>query len=210
MTLDDIMSLEDYKSINGEQIENKKIILLGTCLGKESQKVKLPYMNKNNHFYDYFYGGKGIDNEKLDAIKKGKYLIFDIYKKGYDKNGKTTTKDREINYEKSKENDCISDFVEFKNYYKKAETIYFLGLKAFRSFLDIIHDKDSKTVKEYYNDFDFYVLPSTSGANNRMCPNKEEYLNEIKLAKQYCMHDLITDYKTLKKKTLNKINEKKD
>lgn len=60
MTSDDIMSLEDYKSINGEQIENKKIILLGTCLGKESQKVKLPYMNKNNHFYDYFYGVKEL------------------------------------------------------------------------------------------------------------------------------------------------------
>ena len=45
-------------------------------------------------------------------------------------------------------------------------------------------------VRELYNDFDFYVLPSTSGMNLNKKSQTSVYLNKIKDTKPFKMDDL--------------------
>ena len=200
------MDLKWYKEINGDTNINKKIILLGTCLGNKSEKEKLPYMDKTNRFYDYFYNCKNGTDEKIkESIKNGKYLIFDVFDEAKNENNERTTKDNEINYDNSN----ISDFIGFKKYYKDSDTIYFLGLKSFRSFLHIINniDSKSKSIKEAYKIFKFYILPSSSGLNKDCPKSRDQYLKYIKLATKYKLDDFIKKYKTLKRSTLKELNK---
>lgn len=136
-------------------IENAKIVILGTYPGPDSLDQHKFYANKKNRFWDLL----GIAFGDFNQLEKYGIGLWDVIKKCV----------RDGSSDKNIKNISYNDLAELNG-----KTIYFNGKKAYKYYKKAVNSKKCKPLDKST----LITLPSSSCANTRS-NNREELWNNV-------------------------------